>query len=144
MNNCTVKFGKQLDFCFSLHRGIWRFISPRTPWRWGPLVRWDFPCYVMATHCRVLFSYQFSTIPTPSEHNPKEFVHSKDVYVAMKQDIVDFQQVQKDCVTSFRSLLSRWASYKLQQHESPTSAYCPGPKTRASHHRSINELRNIR
>lgn len=42
MNNCTVKFGKQLDFCFSLRRGIWRFISPRTPWRWGPLVRWDF------------------------------------------------------------------------------------------------------
>lgn len=59
------------------------------------------------TRCKVLFSYQLCTVPTPSEHSPKEFVHSKDVYVAMKEGIVDFQQVQKGYVTSFRSFLSR-------------------------------------
>lgn len=51
------------------------------------------------TRCKVLFSCQLSTVPTPSEHSPKEAVHSKDVYVAMKQGIVEFQQVQKGCVT---------------------------------------------
>lgn len=59
------------------------------------------------TCCNVLFSYQLSTVPTPSEYSPKEAVHSKDMYVAMKQGIVDFQQIQKGCVTSFRSFLSR-------------------------------------
>lgn len=51
------------------------------------------------TRCKVLLSYQLSTVPTPSEHSSQEFVHSKDVYVTMKQDIVDFQQVQKGCVS---------------------------------------------
>lgn len=59
------------------------------------------------TRCKVLLSYHLSTVTSPSEHNHKKAVHRKDIYVAMKQGIVDFQQVQKGCVTSFRSFLSR-------------------------------------
>lgn len=59
------------------------------------------------THCKVLFSYHLSTVPSPPEHSPKKAVHRKDIYVAMKQGIVDFQLVQKGCVTSFRSFLNR-------------------------------------
>lgn len=80
------------------------------------------------TCCKVLFSYYLSTVPPPSEHSPKEAVHSKDIYVAMKQGIVDFQQVQKGCVTSFRSFLSSWASYvsmlSRTKNKSFTSPFC--------------------